>query len=61
MFPGYSKVLAMSLRDKTLNFSISQEDPRIDHTVCKCTADDHVITSASAGLCALDPHEMHST
>ena len=26
-----------------------QEDPRLDHSVCKCTADDHVITIASAG------------
>ena len=26
-----------------------QEDPRIDHTVLKCTKDDHVITIASAG------------
>jgi len=27
----------------------AQEDPRIDHTVLKCTRDDHVITIASAG------------
>ena len=27
-----------------------QEDPRIDHTVLKCTRDDHVITIASAGV-----------
>ena len=35
--------------DSGVVLTCEQEDPRIDHTVLKCTRDDHVITIASAG------------
>eukprot|EP00292_Cryptomonas_paramecium_P004212 CAMPEP_0113690478 /NCGR_PEP_ID=MMETSP0038_2-20120614/17813_1 /TAXON_ID=2898 /ORGANISM="Cryptomonas paramecium" /LENGTH=679 /DNA_ID=CAMNT_0000611807 /DNA_START=21 /DNA_END=2060 /DNA_ORIENTATION=- /assembly_acc=CAM_ASM_000170 len=40
--------------DYTYLYNVSWEDPRIDHTVCKCTSDDHVITIASAGCNTFD-------
>ncbi|EKX35615.1 hypothetical protein GUITHDRAFT_97763 [Guillardia theta CCMP2712] len=40
--------------DYTYIYNVSWEDPRIDHTVLKCTKDDHVITIASAGCNAFD-------
>lgn len=44
-----SLMMTLIGNDAMYIYNVSCEDPRIDHTVLKCTRDDHVITIASAG------------
>ncbi|KAJ1482830.1 hypothetical protein T484DRAFT_1802722 [Baffinella frigidus] len=47
-------MMAIVGNDHTYIYNVSWEDPRIDHTVLKCDASDHVITIASAGCNTFD-------